>query len=471
MPMAGRPGARDGALRIAATVSLLALLSGCAARVVPTPVVTTPRYPDFIFPAVPPGHGTALAAEIERAWLFLQAGDLRTAEQEFIGTLRRSAGFYPAEVGLGYIELAESDFAAAVTWFDRGLAQAASYVPALVGRGEALMGAEREDEALGSFEAALALDPSLAPVRRRVGVLRVRGLQRNVEEARTAATAGRDAEAVRSYERAIAASSESAFLYSELAVVEQRQGRVTEALEHVWRAIALDPRDAGAHVTLGELHEARGEYDEAIEAYASANGIEPRADLAARIERVASRAELARLPEEFRTIPSLSAVTRADVAALLGVRLRRMIESTNPTGAALITDTRGHWAAPWIMVVASAGLMEVYPNHTFEPEAGVNRGELAEVVSRTLGSIAARAPALARQWEAAPATFADLGQGHLSYPAASRAVAAGILPALEGGRFERSRPVAGTEVIEAIDRLKALASRVAGLPVRQGVGR
>ena len=34
---------------------------------------------------------------------------------------------------------------------------------------------------------------------------------------------------------------------------------------------------------------------------------------------------------------------------------------------------RGNWAAPWIMAVARAGLMEVYPNHTFQPNAIVRR--------------------------------------------------------------------------------------------------
>jgi hypothetical protein len=54
--------------------------------------------------------------------------------------------------------------------------------------------------------------------------------------------------------------------------------------------------------------------------------------------------------------------------------------------------------------------------------------------------------------------FADLGTGHLSYPAASVAVASGVMPMLDGNRFEVGRGVTGAEAVGAIDRLRALAA-------------
>ena len=47
---------------------------------------------------------------------------------------------------------------------------------------------------------------------------------------------------------------------------------------------------------------------------------------------------------------------------------------------------------------------------------------------------------------------------HLSYPAAAAAVAAGVMPLLEGGRFSVGRPVSGAEAVEAVGRLRALAA-------------
>ncbi len=63
-----------------------------------------------------------------------------------------------------------------------------------------------------------------------------------------------------------------------------------------------------------------------------------------------------------------------------------------------MTDTRGSWAGPWILTVTRAGVMEAYPNHTFQPGAVVRRADLAEAARRVLSLIAAEKPALASSW-------------------------------------------------------------------------
>ena len=57
---------------------------------------------------------------------------------------------------------------------------------------------------------------------------------------------------------------------------------------------------------------------------------------------------------------------------------------------------------------------------------------------------------------AARPTIADMSASHLNYPAVATAVSAGILPLLDGERFDIERPVAGAEAVDAIDRLRVL---------------
>ena len=96
-----------------------AVLAGCAPKLIPAPVVTVPRFPDFVRPAVPAAFADAVPAINEdRGWRFLQTGDLKSAEHEFELALRTVPEFYPAETGLGYVELAKKDGKAALAHFE-----------------------------------------------------------------------------------------------------------------------------------------------------------------------------------------------------------------------------------------------------------------------------------------------------------------------------------------------------------------
>jgi tetratricopeptide (TPR) repeat protein len=179
-------------LTLAAVATLVLVAGACAPKTAPVPVVTTPRFPDFMRPVVPQAlEGSPAAVGHDRAWYFLQAGDLRHAEQELAIVLKAVPTFFPAEAAAGYLELARKDAREALTRFDRALGVSADYVPALVGRGQALLAESRDSEALIAFEAALAADPSLSDLQRQVEVLRFRGVERSLSAARQAARAGR----------------------------------------------------------------------------------------------------------------------------------------------------------------------------------------------------------------------------------------------------------------------------------------
>jgi tetratricopeptide (TPR) repeat protein len=392
---------------------------------------------------------------IDPGWRYLQADDLRAASREFAAALKRNPGLYPAHAGEGYVNLVANDYNRAIASFDAALGAAPDYVPALVGRGRALLAVKREPEALVAFEAALAANPALPDVQRRVDVLRFRNVQQMIEGARAAAAAGRLDDARLAYERALSSTPESAFLHRELAVVERRRGDVDRALEHFRRAVELDPGDAASLIESGDLLAQRQDFAGAEAAYRKAAAIEPGAELSAKIAAVVENAREARLPAEVRAIPGLAQVTRGDLAALIGIRLERALASAGARQV-VVTDTRGHWAADWINQVARAGVMDPFENHTFQPRALVRRSDLASAVSRMVTLLSARDPVLRKRIAERP-TIADMNTGHLSYPAAAVALASGVMPLLDGGRFQPGRAVSGAEAIEVVDRLRALA--------------
>lgn len=437
-------------------VALALFISACAARTVPpAPAPATPAHPEFMYPAFPDGTPAPSASLIENGWRYLQGNNLRNAERAFQEVLKRQPGFAPADTGLGYVELAARNGKGALTHFDRALQGASSYVPALVGRGLALLTLGRDGDALASFESALEVDPSLSDLESRVEVLRFRAVQDNLARARTATEAGRFDEAREAYRQAITASPESAFLYRDLAIVEHKGGDSAAAVQNLRKAIELDPNDARAHAQLGTILEEQGDYEAALAALEKARSLDSNEVPAETLSRVRERVAFAKLPAEYRSIPAAPTVTRAQLAALIGVRLEPLLANV-PRRQVVITDIRTSWARDWILPVVQAGIMETQPNYTFQPGGTVRRGDLANIVARALGLIAQRNPGRAREWQNATVTIADVAPGHLSYPAVSQAVASGVMT-LEGGAFQLLRPVSGAEAVEVVSRLEALA--------------
>ncbi|HUR32199.1 MAG TPA: tetratricopeptide repeat protein [Vicinamibacterales bacterium] len=441
-----------------AIVAVLALVAACAPKTAPVPVAGAPHFADFVEPvATGLAANSPLARQTRQAWLFLQSGDLRGADREISVVLKADPGFFPAQAVQAYVSLARKDERTAAAQFSKLTEGHPDYVPALVGKGLALVAGGQNAEAAAAFRAALALDPSLADVARRVEVLTLRGLQDELTAARQAARSGQPDAAIRAYRNAIAASPDSAFLYRELAALERQQGELPLAIEHLRRANELDPTDAQSYALLGDTLDQQGDSNGALRAYADSLALEPDARVEARRAALRARLDLAALPEQYRAIESSAQATRADLAALIAVRLPGLLQAAQVRDIGVLTDIRGSWAERYIAPVARAGIIEAFPNHTFQPRAVLRRVDLAQATARLLALVAAAQPARPAPWQGARGRFTDLNPGHLAYPAASMAVAAGVLVPGGDGSFQPTRVVSGGEAAEAIDRVRELA--------------
>jgi len=455
---AGRGGRVNSCLCV---IALVALSAACATRI-PPPLPATLAHPEFQYPSVPePLQSAPGASRVEIGWRYLQVDDLKNASLEFGVALKLGPRLYPARVGQGYVAMVMRDYKRALTAFDAALDADRRYLPALVSRGQALLALKRPSEALAAFEQALAVDPSLTDLNRRVEVLRFRDLQDLIDAAHAADTAGRVDEARQAYERALARSPESAFLHRDLGMLEHRAGRAEPALEHLRRAVALDPSDGASLAVVGELLEARGQVEEAEAAYRKAAALDPGLDLAATIARVSERTRELRLPPQFQQALASQQLTRGDLAALIGVRLQGLLR-TVPPRQVVITDTQQHWASNWISEVAAAGVIEPFENHTFQPEALVRRGDLAAVAGRLVDIVAESDPVLRKRLTVQP-TIADLTPRHVQYGAVVAVVSAGVMPLVEGDRFQVTRQVTGQEASQVIDRIRLLAGATPGV--------
>ncbi len=447
---------------LAALVVLTVLATACGPKAAPVPVAGPLHYPDFIEPTVGgTAAGSPLADQTKRAWTYLQSGDLRSASREAGIALKAQPAFYPALTVQAYISLARKEGKNAVQQFATIADAHPDYAPALAGKGLALVAIDQNAEAADAFRAAVKVDPSLTDLARRVDVLTLRGLQDELTAARQAARGGQLDAAARAYHNAIAASPDSAFLYKELAGVERQQDQLPAAVEHLRKAIDLDPSDPASRSLLGDALEQQGDLEGALTAYAGSLAIESDPDVEAKQTAVRGRLELAALPEQYRAIETNPQTTRADLAALIAIRLPALVQAAPVRDVSVLTDIRGNWAERYIGPVARTGLVEAYANHTFQPRAVVRRVDLAQAVSRLLAVVAAQQPGRPQSWMNARERFTDIGTGHLAYTAASTAVAAGVMHAAAGGAFQPTQIVTGADASAAIERVRTLATPVA----------
>lgn len=453
---------RHRALRVAVP-ALMALAVACAPKSAPT-TVFTPRYPDLPVPSVPTGLGPASAARAhDEAWQVLQTGNLDDAQRRFQSLLQQSPEFFPSQAALALLEFVRKDYVRAVERFDAALSIDADYLPALLGKGDALIAAERLGEAVVALERVVELDPARAELRQRIGVLRFRGTQDTIARAQQLERERKWPEARTAYLAAVAMAPDTAFLLRGLAEVEAQLGDRAAAVEHLRKAVEVEPAESAAYTRLAALLEELGNDTEALAVLVQLQNREPSASTESRIDAIRERIALAKLPEQYRTVGQTPAITRGELATLVGVRLRPLLDAMAGSGAVVVTDVRGHWAETWIAAVTSRRVLEPFANHTFQPDTALTRSDLAAAVSVLLRAIGNRQTQWWQQWQQRRTTFADVDTRHLSYPAAALAVSAEVLAVGEGRTFRPTRSVSGAEAVQAIDRLVNLAVK-AGFP-------
>lgn len=450
---------RFGRVLLAAAIVSAA---ACASRPVAGPVAApaVPRFAEYPSPDVPAtlAIDDATRARHASAWNLLQSGDVRGASREYAAILKTSPTFYPAETGLGFTHLASRQYREALPRFDAALARDERYVQAWVGRSDALLGLERDADAIDAMERVLALDPQRETVRTRLELVRFRLTQASLDAGTKARAAGRYDEAVRAYEQALASSPQSPMILRELAQVHTAAGQLADAERYARRVVQIEPREGQWQALLGDVLAAGGRLADASDAYAAADRLDPNPEWRAKSRDLRERAEVAALPPEFGRLTAAETITRADVAAYLGIHLRDMLAAAPARATTVATDVRDHWAAPWIMAVTRAGVMTTFANHTFQPGTQVRRADLAAVAAALVR--AAAAPGNARvtlaAWEAARPALIDVAPANVFFRPASLAVAAGTMATDADRRFNPTRPATGADLDAVVRRIADL---------------
>lgn len=430
-------------MRPAPGVLALALLAAaCAVPRAPRP----PDGEDYMFPA--PRAGELHQDEVprfEKAWREILAGNSDAATKMLAAMLRARPGLTPVQTAYGFARLRAGRPGEARQAFEAALDSRSEYVPALVGGAAAQRRLGDPERSLALLKRAEALAPTSAMVTRRLAELKLQIIERRVAAARAAIQGGDRTAALEAYRSALEAAPEVAALRVEYANLLLEGRDVTAALE----TLRGDPgADRQVLMRLGELLSEHGDPAGALEAYRRILQRDMKdTEAQERALRAREAMQLEGLPAEYGRIAASPRISRAELCALAMVKIPalRRLEGRDPE---LAVDISGSWARDYVLAALSLDILDVYPNHTFQPGATVRRGDLARAVARILD--------LLQHPPGAAPVISDMSRNNLFYDAVARAVAAGLLDLTPAGAFEAWRPVSGQEagdVLEALARL------------------
>jgi tetratricopeptide (TPR) repeat protein len=456
MRLASRHGRSHWAGRardLAGVCAGIIVTAGCAS--VP---IHFPDLEDFVYPV--PETGTLRAEDARRldaAWRDIVRARPASAEKQLTRLQSRYPRAAAPSAGLGYACLRAGRLEAARDAFQVALRKNAGYLPALAGAATVARRLGDADAAVELYRRAAEADRAgPGVIRRRLGEAKLEATERHVHAARKAVDAGQPDRAASEYRLALRAAPEVGGVRIELADILMRSGDATSAMD----VLLADPTgDRQVLLSLGAILSGTQQHVGAAEVYERLLARDPSDEEARRLAAEARRAdELVRMPEEYRRIFEAQRVTRADLASLMAIKITAMA-SLPVREPPVATDISGSWARAEILRVLGAGIMDVFPNHTFQPAASVRRGELAQTVARVLdlfGQPRHPAPLLP-----------DLPHANLFYEGAARSVAEGLMDLTPEGHFEPWRPVTGAEavaVIEGLARRVRPAAQTPGQP-------
>jgi tetratricopeptide (TPR) repeat protein len=340
---------------------------------------------------------------------YLEKDDLQNALREFNEAKSLKANFAPAYEGIALVQIEEKNFEQAEENIKKSLSEDGDWVPAVVARGRLLASRGEYEDAIDEFEDALDdIDGSKSKF--------------DKKEVRMDA------------------------LY-QMGTAYKGWGKYIDAQTTYQKILDIDNTNIKASAAIKEL----AEYQAAV------------AGQSPELKKIAQQKEITRadvavlfvteLPLEkiFRKSKRLQQIGfKAPDGGVMG---KREEQTGGPEKVA--TDVPdNHWARSFIEEALNTGIIEKYPDGSFQPDKKVNRAEYAKLIEHFMVK-AYDDPGLETQFFGSTSTFADVLNTSPIFNAVMLVSSRGIMPGFDDGTFRPLNAVSGAEALNIIRNLKA----------------
>lgn len=434
-------------------IGVLGLLAlGLAACVTLTPPPASLR----IEPP-PPGATAGLSLDeriaVADAWALLREGNIEKARKALAALGTKNPFTY---AGLGYAALIQGDLRNAEAYFQQSARDVPELALAHVGLAQIYARTGQAELAYNEYLEALKRDPENEWARRESEAYRTERADELLAEGRARLAAGALTEARDAYLRGLEYAPKALEAHRALARIYLREKNFASALFHLKTASANAPDDKQLLLDYADALSQAGQQSRSLDAYQRILELDPQNKVARdRAESLKGRLGVFELPSQYGGIPALEAVTKEDVAALIGVKFRDIIEEASPRPP-VIVDITTSWANRFIVKVASLALMEVYSNHTFQPRKILTRAELAETLVKLAEFLKSRKFRIIDQIPLDRIKIADVPQEHVYFAPIAQVLAYQLMELSPDRTFRPEQAIPGAAAIRIFDLLLGL---------------
>ena len=390
---------------------------------------------------------------VEDAWKSIKVGNTNNA-QKIIERLGSGSSFY--YVGMGYVAYLLDDFQTAEKYFKASLSYYPDVELAHFGLAQIYEDFNKVDNAFSEYREILKKDPDDPWAKPRYEKIKDEKTEEALTEAKTFISAGNRESSKESYLRALYYSPGSAEAHLALGEIYRDEGNFQNALLHLKAASDAKPQDidvrkvyADTLFQAGDLKNSLGIYEDLLERDPGDQEIRDR------LETIKNRLGIFELPSQYNDIQFTESVTKEDTAALLSVKFKDILEEQRGKPP-IIIDISTSWASRFILHIASLGILDVYPNHTFQPKKVITRAEMAEILFRLIEHLKRQGYSFIQQIPPSRIQISDVSPSNYYYRPIILLISYDIMTLSQDRSFYPDQAVSGREAIRLLDLILAL---------------
>lgn len=389
----------------------------------------------------------------EEAWSDLRQGRGSRAEKTFSQMGPESPVH---DTGLGYVNFMMNKLQTAERFFKQALQKRHELALAHAGLAQIYQKTGREDQAFAAFREVLKTEPDNSWAQQQYEALKNRKLEEILTEANSALEEGDIKRGKAALLKALYYAPQHTESHLALAEIYKDENKLQNALVHLRAASSAEPDNTEILKNYAETLDQAGQSTKSLAIYEQLSKLEPEnEEVKDQIEKLRSQLGIHEIPSLYESIPSSEAVSREEMAALLAVKFKGIVEE--PTGQPpIIIDISASWASQYILQITSLRIMGIYANHTFQPKKSLNRAETAEILSRFTSYLEKKGYKFIQQIPPERIEISDVSPQNYNYQAIIKMLSLGIMELTMEKAFQPDLTISGEEAIRLLDILLAL---------------